>query len=277
MEGTMAERPLSYAIVSKPVGNPPVLIGHAVVKCADCGIEEKVSWRQHHNPYHISNHFKNRLNWDFDLYREAKCRCPDCKRKKTFNRTDSELPALDTFGARFRWTREQAHLKRDDISDEAGINRDLLEFLEAGKQSVFNLDVSSINKLIDVLNHHGVNVDRDWLLGSSEQAATLARNVKREMERHSITEGALADRARVSLSAIKLILSGTIPMHYKLPDIALALHTTVDDLMGVPTKIDRLHETGRTPPAATPAPNTALPETGRTPPAATPAPTTALP
>ncbi len=231
----MVDRPLSYAIVSKMVGNPPTMIGFVVAKCGSCGAEEQVQWRHHHNPNHISTHFKQKLNWDFDVYRPAKCRCPDCRQAKPEG--DQRLLNFETFGARFRWTREQAHLKRDDIAQETGINPTVLEFLESGRQSIFNLDPSSTNKLIESLKNHGASVERDWLLGTSQQSSQLARNLKREMERGSFTEGALADRSHCSISAIKQILSGTIPFHYKLPDIAKVLRTTTEKLLGVPEPI----------------------------------------
>lgn len=89
----------------------------------------------------------------------------------------------------------------------------------------------------------------------------LAKNLRRLMDKYSFTEGTLAAESGVSLSAIKLMLSGSLETHYQLPDIAKTLRASVEELTPVkPPRVlsavifpSSFKETGRLQPA-TPAP-----------------------
>lgn len=228
-------RPLSYDIITKQIGQPATPIRFVHVKCATCDRFEDFIWKSHHNPHHVSTHFKQ-LGWEFDKYRRGKIRCPDCQKAKPEARTTEHLPELKTFGQRFRYYREQVQLKRDTVADEAKFDRRMLEWLESGDEHPFRIDQASINRLIEVLRAHNVPVNRGWLLDLSKQGEILSTNVYRAMQSLSFTEGTLAHNSGVPISQVKLILSGTIPTHYKLPDLAKALRTTPEELMGLPIK-----------------------------------------
>lgn len=223
----MTTRPLAYVIESRQVGGH--WCGFIIAKCSGCDKPTEIHWNANNNPHHISKHFK-RLGWDFDPYKLKGNRCPGCN-KPVFLAHNSE-PDLSTFGKRLHWTREQAHLSLDQLADETGINRQLLQHIEQGKNDKFNLEDAAAIRLSDTLVSHGAIVDANWLSGITEKPNILAINLRRHMALRSFTEGTLSTETHVPPSQIKMMLSGALDTHYKIADIAKALRCQPADLLG---------------------------------------------
>ena len=171
----MPTRPLAYVIHSQQVDGR--WQGTVRAQCSGCGSYKTIRWNSYNNPNHIANYFK-RLQWDFDPYRKRGIRCPSCLHQQPLLLTNQSAPParkpivqrepdFSTFGKRVRWAREQVHVPRDQLADEAKINRTILEHIEMGTTNTGLIQLDDVGeRLAAVLASHGAMVDANWLNGT---------------------------------------------------------------------------------------------------------------